>query len=177
MRVGNPGNPAPKLKLSCRIVQPASTPLLSNEMPQLPQLHPRPCLRRLRFICYKLPGLLPLLISPLRHFDRQRHRTWCALVVLAAVCSLTVSVATRYSSPDTPSSSTMKTVHTHTAPDVKRQRLAKNAANWLPLLVCFDGLRVPSSYPRIARAGRPAPSPLFEQNLYNRPPPLSEFHS
>jgi hypothetical protein len=37
-------------------------------------------------------------MSPLRHFEDQRRKTWSAVVVLAAVCSLTASVATRYSS-------------------------------------------------------------------------------
>ncbi len=116
-------------------------------------------------------------MSALRHFEGRWHRAWCGLVVLVAVCSLTVSVATRYSSPLNPSSPAVKTVRTHTTPDAKRQRLAKNAADWAPPLVCFDALRSPSSYPRIAPAGPPIPSLLLEQSLYNRPPPSSEFLS
>jgi len=116
-------------------------------------------------------------MSPLRHCEYRRHRTWCALVVLLAVCSLTVSVATRYSSSSDPSSPTVKTVQTHTTPDAKRQRLAKNAATWVPPLVCFDVLRSPSSYPRIAPAEPPIRSFLLEENLYNRPPPSSAFLS
>jgi len=116
-------------------------------------------------------------MSPLRHCEYRRHRTWCALVVLLAVCSLTVSVATRYSSSFDPSSPTVKTVQTHTTPDAKRQRLAKNAATWVPPLVCFDVLRSPSSYSRIAPAEPPIRSFLLEENLYNRPPPYSAFLS
>ncbi len=136
------------------------------------------CLLRGSFICYKqrqrrtAPEM-----SSLRHFEGRRHRTWCALVVLAAVCSLTVNVATRYSSPLNPSSPTVKTVRTHTAPDAKRQRLAKNAADWAPPVVCFDVLRSPRSYPRISPAGPPIPNLLLEESLYNRPPPFSESFS
>jgi hypothetical protein len=134
-------------------------------------------LRQPGFICYKRLVLPSFEMSSLEHFDSQRHRNWCALVVLVAVCALTVNVATRYTSPDFPSSSKVQTVHAHTTPEMKRQRLAKNAANWLPPLVCFDVLQSPRSYPRIAPAGPPVPSVLFEENLYNRPPPSSEFLS
>ncbi|HWW13720.1 MAG TPA: hypothetical protein VN310_03575 [Candidatus Dormibacteraeota bacterium] len=116
-------------------------------------------------------------MSAIRHSDNRPHRHWCAVVVLVAVCSLTVSVATRYCSPLGTSSLTMKTVQTHTSPDAKRQRLTKNAANWVPPVVCFDILQSPSSYPRIAPAAPPIPSLFFEENLYNRPPPSSELFS
>ncbi len=117
-------------------------------------------------------------MSPLRHSDYRRHRNWCALVVLLAVCSLTVSVATRYSSSSWDASSlAVKTVRTHTTPNAKRQRLAKNAATWVPPLICFDVFRSPSSYPRIAPAGPPIISFMMEDNLYNRPPPSSAFLS
>jgi hypothetical protein len=99
------------------------------------------------------------------------------VVVLAAVCSLTVSVATRYSSPLDASSPTMRTLQTHTTGDAKGQRLAKNAANWMPPLVCFDILRSPSFYPRIVPEGPRAPKLLLEENLYNRPPPSSKLLS
>ena len=113
-------------------------------------------------------------MSPLSHFEAQRRKSWCALVVLVAVCSLTVSVATRYSSRWEASSPTVKTVQTHTSPDVKRQRLAKNAATWIPPVARFDILRAPIFYPRITPAGPPVPSLLFEESLYNRPPPSSQ---
>ena len=112
-------------------------------------------------------------MSQLRHFEDQRRKNWCAVVVLAAVCSLTVNVATRYSSSWDVSAPTVKTVQARTTPEAKRQRLDKDAANWAPPLVCLDVLRFPSSYPRIAPSGPPILSPLLEENLYNRPPPSS----
>jgi hypothetical protein len=116
-------------------------------------------------------------MSRLRHFEDQRRKTLCAVVVLAAVCSLTVSVATRYSSSWNVSAPTVKTVQAHTTPEAKRQHLDKDAANWVPPLVCFDLLRSPSSYPRTAPAEPLAQNLLLEQSLFDRPPPSSEFLS
>jgi hypothetical protein len=96
------------------------------------------------------------------------------VVALAAVCSLTVSVATRYTSAWNVSSPSVKTVQAHTTPEAKRQRLLKDAANWVPPLVRFDVLGSLSSYPRIAPAVPPRPIFLFEASLYNRPPPSSD---
>jgi hypothetical protein len=116
-------------------------------------------------------------MSPLRHFEDQQRKGWCAVVVLAAVCSLTVSVATRYSSSWDVSAPTVKTVQAHTTPEAKRQHLDKDAANWVPPLVCFDALRSPSSYPRTAPAEPPTQNLLLEESLFNRPPPSFEFLS
>ena len=118
-------------------------------------------------------------MSPLSHFEDQRrksrwHGSWCAVVALAAVCSLTVSVATRYTSAWDVSSPTVKSVQAHTTPEARRQRLLKNAANWVPPLLRFHVLRSPSFSPRIAPAVPPRPTFLFEASLYNRPPPSSE---
>jgi hypothetical protein len=119
-----------------------------------------------------VPGM-----SPLRHFEDQWRKSWCAVVVLAAVCSLTVSVATRYSSSWDVSAPKVKTVEAHPTPEAKRQRLDKDAANWVPPLVGFDVLQSPSSYPRTAPAEPPAQNLLLEESLFNRPPPSSEFLS
>jgi hypothetical protein len=116
-------------------------------------------------------------MSPLKHFEDQRRKSWCAVVALAAVCSLTVSVATRYSSPWDVSAPTVKTVQGHATPEANRQRLAKEAANWVPPLICFDVSRSPSPYLRIAPAEPATQKVLYEESLFNRPPPSSEFLS
>jgi hypothetical protein len=113
----------------------------------------------------------------LRHFEDQRCKKWCAAVVLVAAWSLTVSLATRYSTPWDASAPTVKVVQTHTSPEAKRQRLAKDAFDWAPPVVCFSILLAPSSYPRVSPAGPPMPSLLFEESLYDRPPPSSEILS
>src|SRR3984957_20778869 len=102
--------------------------------------------------------------------ERPRH-IWCAMVVLVAVCALTVSLATRYGGPWTASSHVVSSVHGHSSVDAKRQHLTKNAATWVPPLVCFDPLGSPDFHPRIAPAGPPVPGLRLEESLYNRPPP------
>jgi hypothetical protein len=92
------------------------------------------------------------------------------MVVFMAVTSLAVSVATRYCSPQSFSYS-VKTLHKHSLPEQGRQRLTNNAANWMPQVVQSGVLQAPTSYPRIAPAGPPISSVLFETSLYNRPPP------
>ena len=101
-----------------------------------------------------------------------RPSRWVAALILAAVCALTVSVTTRYgfsASATGPAASVQK----HASAQPSRQRLLKNAATWVPPVVCTSVLKAPSSYPRIAPAAPPIPSLLFENQLYNRPPPAS----
>ena len=109
------------------------------------------------------------------HFVTRLRRMHCALVILLAVCSLIVNVATRYSSSGNSGVGAVKTVQTRASIEAKRQHLAKDAANWLPPVICFTVLQAPSSYPRIAPAGPPIPGLLLEESLYNRPPPASTF--
>src|SRR5581483_1050534 len=107
----------------------------------------------------------------LSHFESPRRNNWRAVLVLVAVFSLALSVATRYSTPSDAPGPTVKSVQNHTYPESKRQRLVKDAVNWVPPLTCVDGLSAPNFYPRIAPAGPPIPSLVLEENVYNRPPP------
>jgi hypothetical protein len=116
-------------------------------------------------------------MSPLKHFEDRRRMSWYAVVALAAVYALTVSVATRYCSPWDVSAPTVKTVQGQATPEANRQRLAKDAANWVPPLICFDVSRSPSSYLRIAPAEPATQRVLFEESLFNRPPPSSKLLS
>lgn len=100
-----------------------------------------------------------------------RQRT-CALVVILAVCALTVKLATRFDSFDSGSTPAITTVQQHVSPAPDRQRLMTTATAWNAPLVRASLLDATTSYPRIAPAGPPMPSVLFEQSLYNRPPPL-----
>lgn len=111
------------------------------------------------------------------NLEDSRSRGWSALVVLLVVCSLTASVATRYSFFRGTSDDTVTRVQKHVSPEPSRQRLMKNAATWIPPVVVSAVLEAPSSYPRIAPAGPPIPSLFFEKSLYNRPPPSSESFS
>jgi len=113
----------------------------------------------------------------LTNLEDSRSRRWSALVVLLVVCSLTASVATRYSFFRGSSDDTVTKVQKHVSPEPSRQRLMKNAATWVPPVVASAVFEAPSSYPRVAPAGPPIPSLFFEKSLYNRPPPPSESFS
>jgi len=113
----------------------------------------------------------------LTNLEDSRSRGWSAVVVLLVVCSLTASVATRYSFFRGTSDDTVTRVQKHVSPEPSRQRLMKNAATWIPPVVVSAVLEVPSSYPRIAPAGPSIPNLFFEESLYNRPPPSSESFS
>jgi hypothetical protein len=106
------------------------------------------------------------------YFGARRSKPWCALVVLVSVCSLTISLATRYSSSWSISSHSVRVNQTHASPDAKRQRLTKNAANWMPPVFSFAVLQAPRFYPQIVSVGATAPNLLFEEKLFSRPPPL-----
>jgi hypothetical protein len=108
---------------------------------------------------------------PLPNLEGRWRRASCAFVVLLAVFALTVSVATRYCARQGSSPYAVKTLHKHSSPEQARQRLTKNAVNWMPQVVQARILQAPSSYPRIAPAGPPMPNVLLETSLYNRPPP------
>jgi len=109
----------------------------------------------------------------LTNIEDSRCRHWCAVVILLAAISLTVSVATRYGFSRATSDHASTTVQKHSSPDPGRQRLLKNAANWMPPVVSAMVFVAPTSYPRVAPAGPAIPGLFFEKNLYNRPPPFS----
>src|SRR5215469_7766796 len=79
-----------------------------------------------------------------------RCALWCALVVLMAVCSLAVSVATRYSSPETAPASRVAASRCHSSEDPGRQRLTKDAADWIPPVIISWLMQEPASYPDVA---------------------------
>lgn len=101
-------------------------------------------------------------------------------MVVIAVCTLTLSVVTRYSVPGNAASLAGKIVRTAQTPlgaEAKRQRLAKGAPLWATLIVFFGGLRPPTFYPKVSPAEPALTIPCFHQCLYNRPPPFSELLS
>ena len=99
------------------------------------------------------------------------------MVVVIAVASLTMSVATRYYSLQDSSSRSVKIVQKQAVPDARPQRLTKNAAIWNPPVFSFAVAQVTSFHPRIDSA-RPLPRSLVcDTSLYNRPPPASKSFS
>ena len=113
----------------------------------------------------------------LANLDNPRRKTTGALVVLLAVCSIAVSVATRYCSPQYSSITRTHVVHKHCSSEPGRQRLTKSTANWLPPVGQTAILQSPTVYTPLSSVGPSATTRFLDQSLANRPPPSSDLLS
>jgi len=96
-----------------------------------------------------------------------QHPRWYVLVIVLAICGLTVSLATRTFRLMVPQGATAQSADSH----AMRQHLDRDAAQWAPPVPVLGTLQAPVFYPRVAPAGPPIPSVLFDESLSNRPPP------
>lgn len=94
-------------------------------------------------------------------------------MVLIVVCSITVSVATRYCVPGKATDSKVTTVRNHLDSEPIRQRLLNNAASWMPPVVGSAIFEDKRTFTRVIWIDPPAPRLLFDQSLSNRPPPFN----
>jgi hypothetical protein len=113
----------------------------------------------------------------LNHLITHQRKIWSAVVVVIAVASLTMSVATRYYSLQDTCSRPVNTVQKHAVPDARPQRLTKNAAIWSPPVFTFAVSQVPGFHPRIDSAPPLLRSLVSDKSLYNRPPPAPKSFS
>ena len=113
----------------------------------------------------------------LTNFENSRRKTSSALLVLLAVCSIAVSVATRYCSPQYSSLTRTNVVHKHCSSEPGRQRLTKSTANWLPPVAQAEIFQSPTDYSPLSAAGPSAITRFLDQSLANRPPPSSDLIS
>jgi hypothetical protein len=98
---------------------------------------------------------------------RHQYLRWPVLVVVLAICGLTVSLATRTFRLTIPHAVTVKS----NATQAMRQHLDRDAVRWVPPFPVLTTLQAPTFYPHMAPAGPPLPGTLFDESLYNRPPP------
>ena len=138
----------------------------------VPRLRCDGLLRRLQPYMVKANRFLKDEMVRLTNQKTGRCARWGALVVLVAICSLTIHVATRYNSAATPAAPTITTLHKHSVQEPRRQSLTLDAANWIPPVVTPALLYAPSIYSRVAITGPTVPNPSFESSLYYRPPPV-----
>jgi hypothetical protein len=92
---------------------------------------------------------------------------WRVLVIVLAICALTVSLATRTFRLTFPQRHTAQSV----SAQATRQHLDRDAATWVPPVPILTTLRAAAFYPHVAPGGPPLPSVLFDESLSNRPPP------
>lgn len=109
----------------------------------------------------------------LSHSDSPRGKAFSAFLVLIAVCSLAISVATRYCAPEYASAVKTTVTHRRASSEPGRQRLTKSTANWLPPVVQDEALESPTEYQSVTPVQPPAVISFLGPSLSNRPPPFS----
>ncbi len=102
-----------------------------------------------------------------KRLTMRRPPRWHVLVIVLAICALTVSLATRTFRLTIPQGVTAQSADSH----AMRQHMDRDAAQWAPLVPTLSTLQAPVFYPRVAPTGPPMPSVLFDESLSNRPPP------
>jgi hypothetical protein len=109
-----------------------------------------------------------LMLERSRHRASVTSRCWSAVIVLA-ICSLTMSLATRFAVADPPSqnSTTLKSE----LPDAKRQHLLANAFQWNAPPASFTLFQPPQPSVLAVSVVVPSINLRSETWLYNRPPP------
>lgn len=97
-------------------------------------------------------------------------RGWRGLLIVVAICSLTISLATRFVIPASSQIHTAKAV-SRCLVEPQRQRLNRDAVQWAaPVQV--SALAEPIIvYPRLAPPEPQVAIQLFDDSPYNRPPP------
>jgi hypothetical protein len=118
--------------------------------------------------CYNLFRMI-LSVAPSEDLRLRNHPhlRWRVLVIVLAICGLTGSLATRTFRLTLPKSSTAQSG----SAQAMRQHLDRDATKWTSPVPVLTTLPVPTFYPRVAPAGPPLPSVLFDESFSNRPPP------
>ena len=111
------------------------------------------------------------------HPDTPSRKICSTLLVLVAVCSLAVSVTTRYGASEYSSFSKAHVVHQRSSSEPSRQRLTQVTANWLSPVISYEMLDLPAEHSSLTPIEHPAVTAFLDESLYNRPPPSSQFLS
>jgi len=104
--------------------------------------------------------------------SRTRVSLWsgCRIaVIVLAICSLTASLATRYTmvGPEVQKTAAVKSQ----SPDIQKQRLLSNALQWTAPAASFTLFQPPRPSVFAVSVVVPAQNLSSESWLYNRPPP------
>jgi hypothetical protein len=86
------------------------------------------------------------------------------------ICSLTISLATRFCVHISSQAHTSKSVERRSV-EPKRQHLNKDAIRWVASATPSTFFRPATLDLRVAPAQTPLPSHIADESLYNRPPP------
>src|ERR1700722_4013640 len=101
-------------------------------------------------------------------------RGWRSALIVIAICSLTLSLATRFWTPSRSHTRIVKSVD-HRSLDPKRQHLYDDTARWVFPAPCFT-VTAPAAVEASLTTAVPLLAKLvFSDSLQNRPPPSFAF--
>lgn len=106
------------------------------------------------------------------HYPKVHGSRWSKLVLMLIICSLSFSVATRFCLTTGSHFHTIKTVDNQ-SPEPKRQHLDRDAVHWVTPVAVALFLEHVTVYPHLFTADTLPPGHVFDESLYNRPPPPS----
>jgi hypothetical protein len=95
---------------------------------------------------------------------------WSSALIAVVICSLTLSLATRFCNLVSSSVHTAKAVDRQSV-DPRRQHLNRDASRWFPPVVGATFLERIAVPLQIEPADPLLPTDTFYETLYNRPPP------
>lgn len=119
------------------------------------------------FNCYNPRRLMRSVLPSHSSRTNCRRSRWSLFVIFLAIFALTATLATRTSVP----TDFHGTIAQSASTQATRQHLDGDAIQWVAPTPVLTALQVPSFYPRFSPAGPPLPNLLFDESLYNRPPP------
>ena len=96
------------------------------------------------------------------------------MLVIVAICSLTFSLATRFSVPIDSHGHGIRSIDDRSG-EPKRQHLDRDNTRFAGPVAGFTCLQAAVLYGHIIPAEPSSPSHSLAQSLYNRPPPAFEF--
>jgi len=108
-------------------------------------------------------------------YRRANGLRWRGVLIAVTICSLTLSVATRFWAPYTSHSSSTVTSTDRRAAEPLRQHLDRDATQWVAPVAALCIVEPTAIGTRVAPARTILPTRLFSDSLYNRPPPSSPF--
>lgn len=119
-----------------------------------------------RLLYFKLNSLMARKAHSRTSSNKRSRYLW--LLTLAVACALAASVATRASVP----SLSHGVSAGEQSSSAMRQHMDRDGMQWgPPVVTAVIATVVCCFYPRFAPAGPPLPNTLFDNSLYNRPPP------
>lgn len=101
---------------------------------------------------------------------RRNRRGWRGAVIVAAVCSLTLSLATRFSTSVDSQIHSVKSVCSHSS-EPQRQNLDRDASRFAGPVTSATAFQASVLYLHVVPAEPLHSGQILRSDLYNRPPP------